>query len=98
MAEYNNSSVGSACNYSTLNAYNGKSWGPDVQAAATGGVHGAYVVPSYGPGLGYNVLQHGNTAESCSRFFTITDAYGAGAQNCNPQYQQSLCMPKYHHQ
>jgi hypothetical protein len=95
MAEYNNSSVGSACNFATLGNYNSNGQLAVPVPHTTHGTSGAYVVPVFGAGLGYDALTHGNNVGSCSGFFNITKAYGAGAQNCNPQYQKSLCMPKF---
>ncbi len=97
MSEYNNSTVGAACSYATLSHYNnsaGLGGGPPVPDR-TRGVSGAYVVPSYGLGHGYNALTHGQKMGSCNGFFNITNAYGKNANNCNTQYVRTLCNSSY---
>ena len=89
--EYNNSTVGAACGYSTLSHYNnGGPPGVPVPDYVRG-VVGEYVVPSYGLGFGYNALTHGQNAGTCGGFFNITNAYGRNANNCNTRYVRTLC-------
>ena len=89
--EYNNSTVGAACGYSTLSHYNnGGPPGVPVPDYVRG-VSDRYVVPEYGLGFGYNALTHGQNAGTCSGFFNITNAYGRNANNCNTRYVQTLC-------
>mgnify|MGYP006098441211 CR=1 FL=1 len=98
MSEYNSFVTGNPCSYTTLGHYNATSQGTMNQARAQvapkmgpDGQQGVYIVPSYGPGFGYSTLQHGDDKPSCSGFFNITNAYGANANNCNPQFVQRLC-------
>ena len=94
MSEYNNSTVGAACSYATLNHYNSHSSMAVPVPDRTRGVSGSYVVPNYG-GLGYNALTHGQKVGTCSGFFNITNAYGKNANNCNTQYVRTLCNSSY---
>ncbi len=95
MSEYNNSTVGAACSYATLSHYNSNGQLKVPVPDRTRGVSGAYVVPSYGLGYGYNALTHGQKMGTCSGFFNITNAYGKNANNCNTQYVRTLCNSSY---
>ena len=79
-----------SCSYVSLSGYNGRgknSMGsPHVPPT---NVTGVYVVPSYGM-IGYDALSHGSAGPSCAGYFSITDAYGKGAENCNTQFVQRL--------
>ena len=92
MTEYNNSTVGAACGYSTLSSYNNSGGLAGIPIPdRVKGVSNYYVVPHYGLGYGYNALTHGQNAGSCSGFFNITNAYGRNANNCNTRYVRTLC-------
>ena len=86
------STNGLACSYKSLSNYNGQSQGqmnsPPVPATTTSGV---YIVPNYGS-IGYSALTGNGAAPSCSGYFSITNGYGAGADNCNTTYSQKLCQ------
>ena len=95
MSEYNNSTVGAACSYTTLSNYNSNGQLKVPVPRSTRTVSGMYVVPTYGLGAGYASLTHGQKTGSCSGFFNITNAYGKNANNCNTQYVRTLCNSSY---
>ena len=86
----------SACNFATLSNYNSNGQLKVPAPARVRGASGAQVVPSYGLGFGYDALTHGqSSAVTCGGHFTITDAYGKGANNCNTMYVRTLCNSGY---
>lgn len=82
-----------ACNYADLATYNAM---PNSGEAMSGlrvpitTAVGYTIVPAYGR-ISYDSLTHGKSQPSCSGFFTISSAYGAGANNCQTQYVKRLC-------
>ena len=84
----------SSCSYVNLQNYNSQAAGtlgkPAVSRNASA-VSGYYVVPNYSA-IGYNALTHGQQQPSCSGYFDITSAYGAGASQCDQQYSNRTCM------
>jgi hypothetical protein len=93
--EYNNQTVGASCSYATLSRYNSNGQLAVPVPERTRGVSGAYVVPSFGLGHGYNSLTHGRKTGTCNGFFNITSAYGKNANNCNTQFVRTLCNSSY---
>jgi hypothetical protein len=86
--EYNNTSSVGACNYKNLGNYSGRN---STMAALPSSMNqNAFVVPGYG-GISYETLNHGRTVPSCSGYFNIQSAYGAGAGNCSTEYKKKLC-------
>ena len=83
--------TGNGCNKSTsssfksLQNYNANSMMAAPLANQTSGV---YLTPVYG-GLSYDALTHGQPQGY--GYFDITNAYGAGADNCQQTYTQRLC-------
>ena len=94
MAEYNNSQTGNACSYSNLQNYNNSrgTWGQPALTPST--VSGQYVVPVFGA-PGYDTLSKGKSADgsgpSCSGYYSIDNAYGSSAGDCNQQYTTRMC-------
>lgn len=88
--EYNNNTVGgSSCSYASLSNYNNGSKGQSPPVPATT-VSGVYVVPSWNS-PSYSTLMH-DSAPSCSGYFSVTNAYGKGANNCSTKFVQKLCQ------
>ena len=82
---------GASCSYVSLANYNSSAPGSlGSPAVPTNTVSGVYVVPNYSA-IGYNALTHDSSSPSCSGYFNIASAYGAGASQCNTQYHQSPC-------
>lgn len=78
-----------SCGYSSLNNLSSAqsySLGPNVPASLN---TAKYVVPNYSA-PGYNTLT-GTAAPSCSGYFSITNAYGAGAAQCAQGYSSLAC-------
>jgi hypothetical protein len=98
-SEYNNSRVGSACNFATLSTYNAGSgvgrgdgsglMGNPPMMRGSADTSGFYLVPNY-TAPGYDTLTH-QKAGSCSGHFNITNAYGANADKCDTKYSRSIC-------
>ena len=98
-SEYNNSNVGSACNFATLSTYNasagvgrgngrGMMGNPPMMRGAAD-TSGFYLVPNY-TAPGYDTLTH-QTQGSCSGHFNITNAYGSNSNNCATKYMRKIC-------
>lgn len=90
MAQYNSeysgpAVAGSGCSYAKLGCYYGGN-GTMAPARPTAGI---YVTPNYAS-IGYDALTHGASG-SCNRYFSITDAYGKNAGNCNTTFTQRMC-------
>ena len=86
--EYNNYASVSACNYKNLGNYSGS--GSTMAALPSSMSQNAFVVPQYAA-IGYDTLNHGRSVPSCSGYFNIKSAYGAGAGNCSTKYKTTLC-------
>ena len=86
-------SVGPACNYALLGNYNNNLSAGAQTMGSTGpsNAAGSYVVPAYGMS-GYDALQHGNGVGNCGGYFSVTNAYGQNAGNCNTQYMKTMCQ------
>jgi hypothetical protein len=83
---------GSSCSYTNLQNYNSSAAGTlGKPAVPPTTVSGSYVVPNYSA-IGYNALTHDAKGPSCTGYFDITTAYGAGAANCDTQYSSRACM------
>ena len=90
--DYQGSSVGPACSYTTLGTYNSHTPGtrpavPKKQQQT----QGHYVVPEYQM-PGYATLTHGGAAPSCTGFFNIDNAYKTKGGNCNQKYTRRMCQ------
>lgn len=97
-ANYGGGYSGGCGNYAVLGNYTG-GFGSGIRPPVpTTAVSGYYVVPAYSA-PGYQTLQHGgHVGGACgcgagggSPYFSIGQAYGYGAGNCNTQYMGSLC-------
>lgn len=77
------------CDYATLQNYNAQMAGVVGANPTSNVVTGQYLVPNWGS-ISYNALQYG-AIPSCSGYPSITNAYGAGAGNCQTQYINSPC-------
>ncbi len=96
MSSYSNSGTtnGPACSYQPLGAVASSSnllaplSAMDKQNLTTG----TYMVPQYSA-PGYSTLT-GDSAPSCSGYFSITNAYKGGA-NCGTQYSKSACNASF---
>ena len=82
-----------ACNFTTLGRYNDVMAGTMQHSRASASGHnehtGVNIVPVFGA-PSYPTLTHGQPP-SCTGHFTITQAYGANAANCNPRFVERLC-------
>jgi hypothetical protein len=86
-SEYNNNIVGySGCSYSSLCALGSNS---TMAPLPIGSVQGMYPTPNY-RAITYDALTGGKVG-SCTRYFNIQDAYGAGSDNCGTQYTNRSC-------
>ena len=82
---------GSSCSYVSLSNYNSSSPGTlGSPEANRNTVTGSYVVPNYSA-IGYGALTHDASTPSCSGYFSVTSAYGEGANNCQTQYSNVPC-------
>lgn len=86
--------VGAGCNYAQLGAYNLGFRGIRPPVPLTS-VSGYYVVPAYSA-PGYDTLTHGAAGCGCGgsggNYFSIGQAYGSNAGNCNTRYMGSICQ------
>lgn len=80
---------GQPCSYSSLGNYNaGYSMDVPPQGKVTSGV---YIVPTWSP-ISYDSLS--SKVPSCSGYYSIDNAYGKDAANCQTTYRTSLCSTK----
>jgi hypothetical protein len=85
--EYNNQMAGGPIgSYQTLCSYNANSAMAPVSSKTSVGVQ---IVPSFGS-ISTSTLTHGGRATG-QAYFSIENAYGAGASQCNTQYVARQC-------
>ena len=81
-----------SCNFRTLGSYN-QIHNPAMvgtPSIPTTTALNMQIVPAY-QSISYDTLQHGVSQPQCGNHFTITQAYGTNANNCQTQYIKRLC-------